>query len=447
MKNLKTTKKLKKLLFSTSLLIMIYGGFICQAVTPGMSVQKTYNWNYKVNPDAMIEASNYDCDIVIHTWDKAEAEYRLIVDADARSEDDASYLNDYLSNLVFSHSTTGVSFDNRFWSNRNSILGRTTIKLKNGKTITLSSFDMKGELWIPKGCSLVFSSKYSEIKMDNFSGPARIDLYNDNFYGNNMDGKTEITDKYSTIEFKDINDLKANLYNSRLNGGNSGDLDIESKYSRITFRTTGNIKINGYNDKYNFSRTGDITIAAKYTDLKADAAGNADINYYEGTVAIGTVKDLDINSKYADYDFDVAGKCTISSSYNDRLSVSRLNSLAVNESRYCSYKIDNLTSFLTESEGYNDKFSIGAVGSDFSKFRVNGKYLEISLGIPKNMDYRFKANITYADLDINESSFKPVVKIIQSSKTEYDAVKGTEKEGMPLIEAEGYQVSLKIREY
>ncbi len=426
---------------------MIYGGLLCQAVTPGMSVQKTYNWNYKVNPDARVEANNYDCDLVIHTWDKAEAEYRLIVDADARSEDDASALNEYLSNLVFSHSATDVAFDNRFWSNRNTILGRTTIKLKNGKTISLSSFDMRGELWIPKGCSLVFSSKYSEINMENFSGQSRIDLYNDNFYGNNMGGKTEITDKYSTIEFKDVNDLKANLYNSRLDGGNTGELDIESKYSRIAFRTTGNIKIDGYNDKYTFSKTGNITIAAKYTDLKADGAEDADINFYEGTVAIVTVKDLAINSKYADYDFDVAGKCTISSSYNDRLSVARLSSLVISESKYCSYKIDNLAGVLTESEGYNDKFSIGAVGNDFSKLLVNGKYLEVSLGIPRNMDCRFKANITYADLDINESSFKPVVKIIQGSKTEYDAVKGTEKEGMPLIEADGYQVSLKIREY
>jgi hypothetical protein len=447
MKKLKVTETMKRILFNTALLLLLTGGLSCQAIASGKGVQKTYTWNYKVNADAKVEANNYDCDIVIHTWDKNEAEYRLTIDMEARSEGDAEALDNYLSNMVFNHSASNVSFDNRFWDNRNNILGRMTMKLKNGRNINLSSFDMKGEVWIPKGCSFTFSSKYSEINMEDFSGPLNIDLYNDKFYGGNLEGKAELTDKYSTIEFNNISDMQANLYNSRLDGGNCGNLNIGSKYSRITFKSSGNLEIDGYNDKYNFTRTGDITIVAKYTDLQAESSGNSDISYYEGTVKIGTVKDLKINSKYADYDFDVAGDCRISSSYNDRLTAGKLTSLAINESKYCSYKVDDLGSSLTENEGYNDKFSIGAVGNNFSKFRVNGKYLDATLNMPKSMDYRFKANITYADLDINEASFKPLVKIINSSKVEYDAVKGTEKEGMPLVEANGYQVSLKIKEY
>ncbi len=447
MKKLKKTKTMKRLLFSAAILLFLTGGLTSQAFASGKSIKKTYTWNYKINADASVEAGNYDCDLVIHTWDKNEAEYRLIVDMDARSDNDAETLNTYLDGMTFSHSATNASFDNKFWSSRNNILGRMTMKLKNGKTIGLSSFDMKGELWIPKGCSLIFSSKYSEISMEDFSGPVSIDLYNDKFYGGALEGKASLTDKYSTIEFRDISDMKANLYNSRLNGGNSGDLDIQSKYSKVTFKTSGKVDINGYNDNYTFTKTGDVTITAKYTDLKTEASGNADISFYEGTVAIGSVKDLNIKSKYADYDFDVAGKCSISSSYNDRLAAGKINSLAINESKYCSYKADNLTESLTENDGYNDKLSIGAVGADFRKFQVNGKYLEATLNIPKTMDYRFKADISYADLDINESSFKPVVKINNGSKLEYDAVKGTEKEGMPLIEADGYEITLRIKEY
>jgi glutaredoxin-related protein len=87
------------------------------------------------------------------------------------------------------------------------------------------------------------------------------------------------------------------------------------------------------------------------------------------------------------------------------------------------------------------------MGKEFKEIKVNGKYLELSVVIPETASYRFKANITYPNLDINESAFKPIVRIQKSSQIEYDAVKGTEKEGMPLIEANGYQVSLKIREY
>ena len=61
------------------------------------------------------------------------------------------------------------------------------------------------------------------------------------FMDANVTGKTEIEDKYSTIEFKDMKDLKADLYNSKFEAGNTGDLKIESKYSKVTAVSSGNL--------------------------------------------------------------------------------------------------------------------------------------------------------------------------------------------------------------
>ena len=47
---------------------------------------------------------------------------------------------------------------------------------------------------------------------------------------------------------------------------------------------------------------------------------------------------------------------------------------------------------------------------------------------------------------MNESQLKSKTKIVEGSNLEYDAVKGTMKEGMPLIEVNGYQMGLKIVE-
>jgi hypothetical protein len=443
---MKKIKTMKKLLFS-SIVLVIYAGLTSLTFASARDLQKTFTWNYKVNSDASIQVNNYDCDLVIHTWDKDEAEYRLSVNAETRSDEDALVLENYIRDLVFSHSSTSVSFDNRFWESRNTIMGRMTMKLKGGKNVSLAAFEMKGELWIPKGCRFKLGSKYSEINMEDFSGPLSIDLYNDNFYGGNLGGKAEITDKYSTIEFKDIKDLRADLYNSKLDAGNCGNLEIESKYSKIMCKTSGDLGINGYNDKYSFTKTGNITFVAKYSDLETETSGQADLDCYEGTITLKEVKDVKIQSKYADFRFDIAANCSISSSYETKLIVGKLNSLNISESKYCTYKIDEIVSSLSESDGYQDKFDTFRMGQNFKEIKVNGKYLELSLVIPKTTGYRFKANIKYPDLDINESGFKPIVKIEKSSQIEYDAVKGTEKDGMPVIEVNGYQVSLKIREY
>jgi hypothetical protein len=443
---MKILKKKKKLLFSAIALLLITG-LTSLSSASGENLQKTFTWNYKISSDARMEIKNYDCDLVIHTWDKDETEYHLTIDAETKTDNDAEVLKNYIRDLTFSHSVTNVSFDNRFWESRNSILGLITMKLKGNKTINLTAFDMKGELWIPNGCRFTLGSKYSQINMEDFSGSATIDLYNDNFYGGNIEGDAEITDKYSTIELKNLKGIRADLYNSRFDAISCGNLNIQSKYSKVTFNTSGDLEINSYNDKYSFSKTGDIIFVAKYSDLTTGLSGRASLNCYDGSVTMKQAKEVKMESKYADFRFDVTGDCTISSSYNDRLTAGKINSLDINESKYSTYKIDELATFLSESDGYNDKFNILKMGKEFKEIKVNGKYLELSVVIPETASYRFKANITYPNLDINESAFKPIVRIQKSSQIEYDAVKGTEKEGMPLIEANGYQLSLKIREY
>jgi co-chaperonin GroES (HSP10) len=282
--------------------------------------------------------------------------------------------------------------------------------------------------------------------MEDFAGLLTIDLYNGNLYGGNLMNKARIVDKYSTIEFSDIKDLSADLYNSKLEAKNAGDLNIDSKYSKVTAISAGKLEINSYNDKYSIPKTGDIIFISKYSDLKTESSGQLKIDSYEGSFIMNDVKDIKIESKYTDFQFGTAGDISISSVYNGKLVAGVVKSLSINESKYCNYQIDELKSSVTETDGYQDKFTILKTTGDLKEVRLNGKYLEISLGLLKSTDYRFKAKINYPKLDMNESQLKTKVKISDGSQLEYDAVKGTEKEGMPLIEVSGYNLSLKIIE-
>jgi hypothetical protein len=438
-------KTMKKLFFST-LTVLLAGGFFSVISASDTDLQKTYTWKYTINKDATVGFDNYDCNLTIHTWDKGETEFHLTIDAKTRSAEDAAILDKYLQEMTFPNSAAAVKFKDTFWQNRNNIMGRMTMKLEGGKTISLSQFSMKGELWIPAVCRFDLGSKYSEINMEDFSGPLTLDLYSDNMYAANVRGKAEITDKYSTIEFKDMKDLKADLYSSKLEAGNTGNLNILSKYTKFTAESSGRLEADSYNDKFNITKTGDIKFTSKYSDLITELSGQITLDCYEGTIVFKEVKDVNITSKYTDFQFGVAGNISIVSSYNDKMEATKVNSLKINESKYCSYKIDELAISVTESDGYEDKFSILKTGQEFKELNIEGKYVEISLGLSKSTDYRFSAKIDYPKLDINESQLKSSSKVIDGSHMEYTAVKGTEKDGMPRIEVKGYEMGLKIVE-
>lgn len=443
---------MRKLFYST-LALVLFTAF----TVSGTDLQKTYTWKYNINKDGNVVIDNYDCNLIVHTWDKGETEFNLTIDAKTKSDEDAKVLDSFLQNLKFSNSLSSVKFGNSFWESRNTIgrvstslfggktiMGKMTMKLPDGKTVNLTDFSIKAELWIPVGCRFELGSKYSEINLADFSGLLFLNLYNDNFTGANLKGKAEIEDKYSTMEFKEMKDVKADLYNSKLEAGNTGNLKMDSKYSKITTTESGNLEINSYNDKYIIPVTGDITFTAKYSDLKTESAGHVNLDCYEGTINLKQVKDVKITSKYADFQFAGAGNMLIFSSYNDKIAVGKLNSLKINESKYCTYKVDELTGSVSESDGYEDKFSISKTDQEFKGLTVNGQYIEVTLGLPVTVDYRFKAKINYPRLEMNESLLKPRIKIVDGSRLEYDALKGTEKEGMPLIEINGYEMGLKI---
>jgi hypothetical protein len=435
-------------LFFRTLVLIIFTGLVSAESASGSDLQKTYTWKYNINKDGSVALENYECNVTIHTWDKGETEFRLTIDAKTRSDEDAGVLDKYLQNLKFSNSATSVSFKDSFWESRNNLeflnWRRMTMKLEGGKVVSLSEFSMKGELWIPSGCRFGLNSKYSKVNMEDFSGQLILDLYNDNFYGSNLSGRTTIEDKYSAIEFKDTRDLKADLYNSKFEAGNTGDLNIESKYSKVTALSTGILIVDSYNDNYSIPKTGDISFVAKYSTLNTETSGMTNLDCYEGTVIIKEARDIKITSKYADFQFGKVENVSIESSYNDKLSAAKMKAMGIIESKYCSFRIEELANSIVENDGYEDKIVIVKTGQEFSKMSVDGKYVDISLSLPKTLDYRFKAKINYPNLDIDESKFVIRTKISNGSQLEYDAVKGTEKDGMPVIEVNGYQMSLNI---
>ena len=408
----------------------------------GKKIQKTYSWAYAVNKDVKMTFHNYDCNLVIHTWDKPNIEYKMTVDATLRSEEDAKRLDGYIEGLEFSHSAGSAEFNNRFWQSRKSVLGKKTLDLRGEKTVRYSDFNMSGELWLPVGCQLVLDSKYSGIEVEDLNGATSFTLYNDKLYGGNVNSYLSLEAKYSTIELEVVGDVAANLYNTDLETSSMENLSVESKYSKIRIGDAANITINSYSDKYSFGNTGNIKFTDKYSDLKAKISRDLILDCYSSTVNVAVMNNVDLKSKYGKYELESIVNLHISSCYSDNFQVQSIRTLNVSESKYCTYKIDQLSSQLLLTEGYSDNFFITHTSADFKGIKVNGKYVKIEMAVDETLNYRFKANLKYPKLDIDEESMDVRIKILESSQLEMEATKGPVTEGMAEFVVNGYDVAL-----
>lgn len=409
------------------------------------TLEKTYSWQYDVNSDVNFTFNNYDCDLIIHTWDKPEIEYLLTVDATLKSEEDAARLDSYIGELEFSHSAGSVEFDNRFWTSKKSVVGRKTMTLKGEKTIRFVEFKMKGEVWIPENCTFNLSSKYSEIEVGDLYGRVDLDLYNDKFFGANVNSNMKVDAKYSTLEFKQMKDLEANLYNTDIEAGDIGNLVVVSKYSNLKVGDAKRVDIKAYNDRYSFGNTGNIKFIDKYSDLTAVNSGYIILDCYNSTVQMTTVEDIDLKSKYGKYEIEEAGNLNITTAYNDNFKINKLGVLNVIESKYSVFKIDHLETSLLMKEGYSDKLLVSKTGA-FKELKVNGKYIAVEMAVERGLNYSFNADVKYGKFDINEESMNVRKKIIEGPALKMEAIKGVESEGMSAFFVNGYEMAVTLTE-
>jgi hypothetical protein len=411
----------------------------------GKNLEKSYSWKYNVNESMNFTFNNYDCDLTIHTWEKREIEYVLTVDATTRTEEDAGVLDSYLDGLEFSHSAGSVMIDNRFWSSMKSTRGKKTMTLKGGKTIQLVDIKIEGEIWMPVNSAFHLVSKYSEIEVGELNGKVDLDLYNDKIFGSNVNSTLKVVAKYSTLEFQQLKDIEADLYNTDVEARNIGNLVSVSKYSNFRVGDAGKVELNAYNDKYILGNTGDITFIDKYSDLHAGNAGHVTLDCYNSSVWFTKVEDVDLHSKYGRYEIAGARKLNIISAYNDTYRIEKLGSLNVSDSKYAVYKIDYLESSLLLKEGYSDKIQVAKTGA-FKELNINGKYITLEMALDKGLSYKFVANVKFGKLDINEEAMNVRKMIKDGSQLEMEAVKGVEKEGMPAFFVNGYEIAVTLTE-
>jgi len=411
----------------------------------GKNLEKTYRWSYQVDESVQFTFNNYDCDLNIHTWDKAEIEYHMEVKAEMKSAEDASKLDEHIDRLEFSRSAGHVAFDNRFWSNKNVGLGRKTITLRGKGKVRFSELSMEGELWIPESCILDLKSKYSEIELEDIQGLVSLDLYNDKLFGGTLGSPVKIAAKYSTLEFEKVEDIEADLYNTNLETGDAGDLQLVSKYSDVRTGNAGKIRIDAYNDNYAFENTGDIKFTDKYSDLSARNSGDVQLDCYNSTLHLVSARDIEVISKYGKYTIDKAHKLNLGTGYNDNFSIGSLQALNIDVSKYGVYKVDHLESSLLLKDGYSDKFFVTKTG-DFKELKVNGKYIDLEMVLQKDLNYRFEAQVKYPEFEIDEDAMQVREKIQEGANLQMKAVRGLESEYMPAFFINGYEMAVTLTE-
>ena len=210
----------------------------------------------------------------------------------------------------------------------------------NGKTVSAIT-DFKND----------FDNNSREFSIDyQVSVPADRDLNVTEKYGNvnmnNLTGKGIFDIKYGDLRAKNLL---------------SPELTIEIAYSKASIDATQ-----------------DLNLSIRYSKLALLKGDNLKIDSRYSGLNMGDCRDVSLDSKYDDIKFKTINSITASSMYT-------------------GYKVDQILTSLTLTNGYGD-FSAGTIPATFKSINVSSRYATIRLGIEPGASYKLDGNVRYCDL-------------------------------------------------
>lgn len=354
-----------------------------------------------------VEFLNKEGDLDVKLWKKNKAELIIDYRIEGPHKEDIAVIIEALEDIEANANGSKLSINTKFYSSLMEInilfAKKTTMKIKGVGRVTLKDFDVKYKLYIPEDKNFGLETKYSDVKIDEISKNAELNLYDCNLECGNIAGELKLNLRYSDAIMQNAGNSSFELYDSDVEFKNIGDLKLVSKYSKIEIESCGNLDFNLYDDKVYIDKVSSMQGKSKYTPLYTGDLDEVSIDIYDGAFEAGNINNLKIKSKYSEITAGAVEKLNFDL-YDDKLTIDRIGEFEGN-SKYTRFTIRELTKSMLFYSTYDDNITIDNVKADFDFIKLEGKYTKTDLDFDNDAEYKLTLESKYTNLRLNESGY------------------------------------------
>jgi hypothetical protein len=431
---------MKKLIISIA--ILSYSLAVLASKNDGETRYATVKVNIASTDIINIQAKYTD--LLVETWDKNEVLIEATVRFDGKMNSKMEkFLNEFEQEV-----------NNNISKNSGELLIKTNLDEPNkiqigsknvGINISFGDDELKIEYKIkaPATNQYIINSSYrdvrlvgdfNEIELIQYSGDLKIDFIQ----------KAKLNLKYGSAIFKGIGLAEMEIYEQEIESGSIKKLKLNAKYSDLEITEIEELEVVSYESEYTIGSIGLLTGNFKYGEMEiTQGIGTARLTLYEEDIEARKIDHLTLeNSKYSKIEVARVQSITLIESYEDEITIGALGSLTSKNSKYGKYHIDQLQGEF-KLNGHEDEIEIEDVTSTATSLIVDGKYINISVGV-EDIAYSLKSNVKYGKLDYNKDLVDIKKYIKDSDQLEVDLVSKKSSKTPFSILTKGYEMTLEI---
>ncbi len=297
------------------------------------------------------------------------------------------------------------------------------------------------ELKVPASLYMNIKHSYKELRINGSVRKINIEQYSGRLSLDKVD-QAILNLKYGEASINDLKKGELHLYENSVMGNDWGNIQLNAKYSKVQVRTVNTLKGEGYETKYRTIDLGSIVGNYKYCQFDMIEVELLKLTCYETQVESKSVQQLDLNnSKYSNYHIDDVDNLSITESYEDEYSFRSVKNVAAPNSKYCKFNIETLQGNYGLN-AYECRVNINAISGSSGSIKIDGKYLNISLGLA-DLHYKLAANLQYGKLYYPNSltgNFKQ-----QNSRTTASLQSANLAKDFYLVEINGYEINASVK--
>jgi len=408
---------------------------------------KTARHTIQVSPGETINIQARNTFVQIESWDKNEVEVFAQVTFDGKANEKMrSFLDQFEKHVLDQISRAeGELFIRTNLDEPNKVqIGKYKGDYFAGVMIGYGENQLRMEytIKVPENNKLNVKCAYKDLIMTGTYENVDIYQYSANFRANIL-RNARLNLKYGKATVDEMGSGYLETYENDMQVTKAESLEINDKYSDYQLGTINKIQITGYESDVEISSGESITGNLKYGTLNIkEKVSHGSLTLYEYDIIGQAMVNLRLdNSKYSKIQLDRANEIRFVESYEDELKIRYINSV-ITKSKYGTYEIEQVGKKF-ELLGYNDDVIIGEVLKSTENILVDGKYLNISLGL-KNAPYALNTDIKYGKVSYDESSLD-VKKYIQENENLKIEAASKSSTGTPIpIRLVGYEVKVDI---
>jgi len=309
-----------------------------------------------------------------------------------------------------------------------------------GKDADIKLHDSKVKIGNAK--NVVLDVRFSEVEMGAISS-LEANSHEGRVHIKSVKEKSIIDGRFTDYVIEGASDIRIKSHEGNFEIASAKDVILDTRFTDYRIGNIASFKSSSHEGQIEVGEVaGKVELNSQFTNYEFKKIGDFEITSHEGSVKIEAGKQFITNTRFTDFQFGSVESLEITNAHEGSYTIGTIGKLKAKVA-FTDFSIEELRESF-ELSAHEGDTKIRTVGAGLKKIDLSGRFYEVEVGIPSNVQYHINVDMNYGNLDV-PPSLVVMKQVEKDNRKEYQMKTKSANDNSAVISASGHEGKLRIR--